>query len=171
MLLKYNIETTRLMIRSWKKTDTEFTLDLWGDRENGKYMSDPARENQDGEYLQAVEEMEDHPEGYYFVAVLKGEGNRVGTCCAFPENGNYDIGYCISKMHWKEGLGTEMIAALISWIKENGGKTITGEVADVNLASIALLRKFGFSEDIKTRYKKWGEETYFDSHYYKLNLE
>ena len=51
------------------------------------------------------------------------------------------------------------------------GKSITGEVADINLASVALLRKFGFSEDRKTRYKKWGEETYFDAHYYKLNLE
>ena len=52
-----------------------------------------------------------------------------------------------------------------------GGKSVTGEVADINLASVALLRKFGFSEDRKTRYRKWGEETCFDAHYYKLNLE
>ena len=52
-----------------------------------------------------------------------------------------------------------------------GGKSITGEVADINLASVALRHKFGFSEDRKTRYKKRGEETYFDAHYYKLNLE
>ena len=168
MLLNNNLETSRLIIRSWKRTDTDFTLNLWGDRENGKYMSDPARENQDEDYLQAVSEMEDNPNGYYLIAVLKENGNQVGTCCAFPENGNYDIGYCISKDHWKEGLGTEMIGALINWIKENGGKTVTGEVADANLASIALLRKHGFSEDRKSQYKKWGEETYFDAHYYKL---
>ena len=94
-----------------------------------------------------------------------------GTCCMFPEDCNYDIGYCISKSHWKEGLGTEVIDAIIRWVKAQGGKSITGEVADINLASVALLRKFGFSEDRKTRYKKWGEETYFDAHYYKLNLE
>ena len=35
---------------------------------------------------------------------------------------------------------------------------------------VALLHKFGFSEDRKTSYKKWGEETYFDAHYYKLNI-
>ncbi|MBO4909573.1 MAG: GNAT family N-acetyltransferase [Lachnospiraceae bacterium] len=168
MLLNNNLETSRLIIRSWKRTDTDFTLNLWGDRENGKYMSDPARENQDEDYLQAVAEMEDNPNGYYLIAVLKEDGTKVGTCCAFPENGNYDIGYCISKDHWKEGLGTEMIGALINWIKENGGETLTGEVADANLASIALLRKLGFSEDRKSRYKKWGEETDFDAHYYKL---
>ena len=168
MLLIKDIETPRLMIRSWNRSDTDFTLSLWGDKENGKYMSDPARENQDEKYLQAVDGMEDNPEGYYLLAVLKEDGSPVGTCCAFPENGNYDIGYCISKAHWKEGLGTEMIDALILWIKGEGGKSITGEVADMNTASIALLRKFGFSEDRKTRYKKWGEETYFDAHYYKL---
>ena len=37
--------------------------------------------------------------------------------------------------------------------------------------STAQVEKFGFLEDRKTRYKKWGEETYFDAHYYKLNLE
>ncbi len=63
-----------------------------------------------------------------------------------------------------------MIAAIIRWVKAEGGQSITAEVADSNLASVALLRKFGFSEDRKTRYKKWGEETYFDAHYYKLVL-
>lgn len=171
MLLNRIIETPRLVIRSWKKSDADFTRSLWGDRENGMYMSDPAFENQDEEYLQSIDEMEDNPDGYYMIAVLKEDGSPVGTCCAFPENENYDIGYCISKSHWKEGLGTEMIDALIDRIRSEGGKSITGEVADVNLASIALLRKFGFSEDRKTRYRKWGEETYFDAHCYKLNLE
>ncbi|WP_051207765.1 GNAT family N-acetyltransferase [Butyrivibrio sp. AE3006] len=171
MLLTKNIETPRLIIQSWRKTDTDFTLALWGDAENGKYMSDPSSENQDEGYRKAVAEMEDSPDGYYLIAILKEDGSRVGTCCAFPENENYDIGYCISKDHWKEGLGTEMIGALIEWIRAASGKSVTGEVADLNLASVALLRKLGFSEDKKTRYKKYGEETYFDAHYYKLDLE
>ena len=103
-------------------------------------------------------------------AELRENGAPVGTCCAFPEGGNYDIGYCISKDHWKEGLGTEMLAALIEWIKQQGGRSVTGEVADQNAASVALLSKLGFCPDRKTRYKKWGEETYFDAHYYRLDL-
>ena len=88
MLLIKNIETPRLTLRSWHKSDKDFTLSLWGDKENG----------------------------------------------------NYDIGYCISKDHWKEGLGTEVIDAIIRWVKAEGGKSITGE------------------------------KTCFDAHYYKLNL-
>lgn len=171
MKLTKDIETPRLLIRSWQKNDKDFTLSLWGDRENGKYMSDPTYDNYDEKYLACVDEMEDNPDGYYLTAELKEEGKRVGTCCAFPENGNYDIGYCIAKDHWREGLGTEMIDALICWIGANGGKSITAEVADDNKASVALLRKFGFAEDRKTRFRKWGEETYFDAHYYKLNLK
>lgn len=171
MLLVKNLETPRLTIRSWKKSDKEFTLSLWGDKENGKYMSDPIRENMDEAYLKLVDEMEDNPDGYYLIAESKDDGTPVGTCCIFPQNGNYDIGYCISKHRWKEGLGTEMVAAIIRKVRAEGGKSVTAEVADVNRASVALLRKFGFAENRKTRYKKWGEETYFDAHYYKLKLE
>ena len=171
MLLIKNPETPRLRLRSWRKSDKDFTLSLWGDRENGKYMSDPVRENMDEAYLKCVDEMEDNPEGYYLLAERKADGTPVGTCCIFPENGNYDIGYCIAKEYWREGLGTEMVDAILRWVKAKGGKSVTGEVADGNLPSIALLRKFGFAEDRKTRYKKWGEETYFDAHYYKLNLD
>ena len=171
MLLIKNPETPRLRLRSWRKSDKDFTLSLWGDRENGKYMSDPVRENMDEAYLKCVDEMEDNPEGYYLLAERKADAMPVGTCCIFPENGKYDIGYCIAKEYWREGLGTEMVDAILRWVKAKGGKSVTGEVADANLASIALLRKFGFAEDRKTRYKKWGEETYFDAHYYKLNLD
>ncbi len=171
MLLDKSLETPRLTIRSWHMSDRDFTLSLWGDRENGRFMCDPVRENMDETYLKCVDEMEDSPEGYYLIAELKENGMSVGTCCIFPENGNYDIGYCVSKDRWKEGLGTEMIGAIIRFVKKSGGRSVTGEVADGNIASIALLRKFGFSEDRKTRYKKWGEETYFDAHYYKLDLE
>ena len=171
MLLTKNLETPRLLIRSWRKTDKDFTLSMWGDRENGKYMSDPARENMDEEYLKCVDEMEDDPERYYLIAELKEDGSPVGTCCIFPENGNFDIGYCVAKNRWREGLGTEIIGAIINFVRAEGGKSVTGEVADQNLSSVALLKKFGFFKDRKTRYKKWGEETYFDAHYYKLNLE
>ncbi len=171
MLLSKDLETPRLTIRSWRRDDKDVTLALWGDRENGRYMSDPVRENVDEAYLQCVDEMEDNPEGYYLIAAWKEDGTPVGTCCIFPENnGNYDIGYCIAKDHWKEGLGTEMVDAILRWVRAEGGKSVTGEVADGNLASVALLRKFGFAQDRKTRYKKWGEETWFDAHYYRLDL-
>ena len=63
-----------------------------------------------------------------------------------------------------------MISALIEWIRERGGRSVTGEIADDNKGSVGLVRKLGFKEDRKTRYKKRGEETYFDAHFWKLEL-
>ena len=139
---KIVIDTPRLEIRTYRPEDKEFILSTWGDRENGKYMCDPARENMDEKYLGLIDKMPDTPDGFYFVAWLKENGKPVGTCCAFPENGNYDIGY----------------------------SSASGEIADANEASVALARKLGFVQDRKTRYKKWGEETYFDAHFYRVDL-
>ena len=170
MKLLKDITTPRLVIRSWRISDREFTLSIWGDRDNGRYMSDPARENADEKYLACVDAMEDDPDGYFMTAELRETGTPVGTCCAFPEGDNFDIGYCIHKSRWREGLGTEMACALRQWIRDRGGRSVTAEVADDNLASVTLLRGLGFTEFKKTRYKKWGEDTYFDAHYYKLDL-
>ena len=171
-MLTKNILTPRLRLRTYTAADRDFVLALWGDRENGKYMIDPTAEHQDERYLAAIDEMADEPEGYSLVAELRESGALVGTCCAFPEaDDNWDIGYCIHKAHWRQGLGVEMVSALIGWIEAQGGRSVTGEVADDNAASVALLRKLGFSSHRKTHYKKWGEETYFDAHVYKLELK
>ena len=171
MTISDAIRTPRLLIRNYRKEDREFCLSLWCDEENGRYMSDPARKNIDEKYLACIDEMEDNPEGYYLIAELRETGMPVGTCCVFSESGNCDIGYCVSKDHWREGLGTEMVGALISLARALGGKSVTGEVADVNRASVALLRGLGFREERKARYKKWGEDTWFDSCFYRLDLE
>ena len=154
MELAKNLETPRLVIRSCRKTDTDFILSIWGDRENGKFMTAAASENVDEKYLEAIEGLSDDPDGYNMIIELKESGASVGTCCAYPENGNYDIGYSIAKDHWKEGLGTEMIGALLQWIRAEGGKSVSGEAADDNKAWRCCinsdLRKAG-----KPGIKKW----------------
>ena len=148
-----------------RKRQQHGTCEKPGDAETGD------SENVDEKYLEAIEGLSDDPDGYNMIIELKESGAPVGTCCAYPENGNYDIGYSIAKEHWKEGLGTEMIGALLQWIRAEGGKSVSGEVADDNKASVALLHKFGFTEGRKTRYKKVGEETWFDAHILQLELE
>ena len=164
MKLDADMATPRLRIRSYRDADREFCLSLWCDAENGRYMSDPLHENADEAYLAYFDGMEDDPDGYYLVAELRETGARVGTCCVFPEEGGFDIGYCIAKEHWREGLGSEMLGAILRWAAEHGGGAVTAEVADANAASAGLLRSFGFREARKTRFRKCGEETCFDAH-------
>ena len=133
-------------------------------------MADPRLELVDDRYLACFEGMADDPDGYYLVAEFKDSHERVGTFCLFPTEGNYDVGYCIARSHWREGLATEMMAGAIAYIRGLGGRSLSCEVADDNAASRALLAKFGFEQKQKTRYKKWNEEVYFDAHIYALSL-
>lgn len=168
MKLENDIITPRLILRSYRGKDRDFSLSLWCDPINGAYMSDPLAQNIDEKYLAYFEHMEDDPDGYYLIADLRSSHEPVGTFCLFPEGDSWDIGYCIAQERWREGLGSEMIAAALSFIKARGGKAVTAEVADENAASRALLFKFGFKEDRKTRFKKYGEDRFFDAHVFKL---
>ena len=170
MKLDKTIETPRLIIRSYLDCDKDFCLSLWCDEENGGYMADPLYKNIDEKYLSYFDGMQDCPDGYYMIVETKGDRERVGTLCMFPENGNYDIGYCVSKDHWREGFGSEMIAAVIDFVKAHGGTSVTAEVADGNAASLALLHKFGFAAGKKTVYKKRNEEKFFDAHIMEKKL-
>jgi RimJ/RimL family protein N-acetyltransferase len=170
MRLPENIETERLRLRPYENGDKAFCISMWCDGENGKYMADPLIENLDESYLACFDGMEDDPDGYYLIAEFKSTREPVGTFCMFPENGNYDIGYCIHRAHWREGLGSEMLGGAIRWILAHDGRSVSCEVADDNAASLALLRKFGFTEGKKTRYKKRNEDRYFDGHMHGLEL-
>ena len=170
MILPGPLHTQRLIIRPYERRDRDFCLSLWCDKENGRYLSDPVLEAADARYLSLIDEMADEKDGFYLIAELKGSDIPVATCCAFPEGDNCDIGYCVCKEMWRQGYGGEMIKALIGWAEHSGMASLSAEVADDNAASVALLKKFGFRADRITRYKKRGEETYFDAHVYVLAL-
>lgn len=171
MQIKNDLLTSRLIIRNYRKEDLPFVSAMWFDKENGKYMSDPEEAFIDDVYAKALNEMEDSPDGYYLVAVGKEDGKILGTCCMFPDGeGVYDIGYCVKKEYWKQGLGSEILEALIQWIRQAGAKEITAEVAKINAGSNALLRKYHFAVKKESEYKKYHMDIQFSSYIYSLSL-
>ena len=164
------IETARLLLRAQLGTDRDFIVSLWCDEENGAFMNTPVFADLDDEYLSFFDEMENDPDGYYLIAERKATGEPVGTFCVFPEEDSWDVGYCIDKKRWREGLGSEMLGGLIEFIKTSGGSAVTAEVADCNAASVGMLTKFGFAPTRATRFKKWGGDTVFDAHVFRLDL-
>ncbi len=167
MQIKTALRTARITIRDQQKDDRDFCAEMWLDPENGKYLSDPTAESADPEYMDALKTLVDDPSGYYLI--IEADGKRIGSCCAFPdENGVYDIGYCLHKTFWRQGYGYETLKLLISWIERLGGRKITAEVADANAASVALLRKCGFTAQKKTSFAKYHTDIRFDSHVYAL---
>ncbi|MBI9014807.1 MAG: GNAT family N-acetyltransferase [Clostridiales bacterium] len=137
------IESNRLVIRSTKKVDADFCINIWQDDEMGKYMSDPPRNKAGDYYLSWKESVEIFDGCCYFVAVSKKTGNYIGTCSAVPsdEEKSWSLGYSIHKSYWLQSYATEMIKALVDFCYNNGGCKITASVAQQNPGSNALLRK------------------------------
>lgn len=169
MQLRTVLRGERIAIRDYRKEDKGFCLAVWLDEENGRYLSDPTKESIDDGYRNALAALEDNPDGYYFI--VEADGKKIGTCCAFPDAaGTYDIGYCLHRDYWRQGYGSEMLKLLIAWVSQMGGRRITAEAADANTASVALLRKCGFTEWKKTSFSKYRTGIRFDSHVYALEM-
>lgn len=173
MQIEKNLVGTKIILRNYRKEDLKFSTDMWFDEEIGKYMSDPTAAYVDEEYRQALEGLQDSTNGYYLISQMKESDELVGTCCIFPDETReiYDIGYCIEKRFWKQGYGSEMLNLVIEWIKQQGGKKITAEVAVENEASKALLTKFGFEVGEETEFKKYHMDVVYKSYIYQLEVK
>ena len=172
MQLERELRSKRMTVRDHQAADLPSITAMWFDEENGKYMSDPTREHVDAAYQQALDELEDNPEGYYLTVVSNGTGRIMGTCCIFPDEKwrGFDIGYCIHKDCWRQGYGSELIALIIDWVRGHGGVEITAEVAKENAASRRLLEKNGFEAVEESQFKKYNMGITFESYIYRIKL-
>ena len=166
MKLDAVISGERLRLRSYAPEDLAFVSSLWFDPENGKYLSDPEWPALDSRFRAALDGLADSPYGYYLVAERKDTGERIGTCCAFPdETGSAcEIGYCVQKQHWRRGYGSEILAVLEAWIFGRGAREIRAEVAAENAASIALLQKRGFAVEREAEFQKYNRGITYKSY-------
>jgi RimJ/RimL family protein N-acetyltransferase len=166
------IETARLRVRSQTKADTAFCMSIWNDPEMGKYMSDPPIDKVDAEYLADLEGLENSPDGYFVIAEDKATGERIGTCCAFPEKGgvSWDLGYSIHQKFWRQGYATEMVRAVLDFAKAHGAQYATADVAKANAGSNGVMRKLGFAPIGEQTFRKSGTDLCYEGYTYQKNL-
>lgn len=166
----------RIIVRDCEKSDLDFCTGMWFDKENGKYLSDPEKEYIDEKFQRAVDEINDSPFGYYFVAESLDTGEQIGSCCAFPDYDGeddliFDIGYCVHKAYWRQGYGSETVMLLLDWIKSIGGKAVTAEAAKDNKASCEMLKKLGFEVLRESSFKKYNMDICFKSYIFGKTLK
>ena len=172
MKLDRPLEGERIVIRSYAPEDLDFCTGMWFDPENGRYLSDPAREYVDEVFQQALDGLQDSGYGYYLVVERKVGGERIGTCCAFPDEAGkaYDIGYCVHKSCWRQGFGREIVELLLDWVRDQDGTAVTAEAARENRGSCALLEKCGFTLKREASFRKYHMDIEFDSCIYERTL-
>lgn len=180
MRIETPLEGARVRVRDYRGEDLSFCTGLWFDAENGRYLSDPPAGGADAVYQRALDAMEDNALGFYFVIELRATGERVGTCCAFPQDEAgafdetqqcYDIGYCVEKTRWRQGYGEEAVRLLMAWAAARGAREMTAEAAKENAASCKMLEKLGFSVLREGSFKKYGTDLVFPSRVYAKRLD
>ena len=169
MKLDNRLIADRIIIRNYEIDDKDFCTGMWFDKENGKYLSDPTEEYIDEVFQNAVDSLQDSKYGYYFVIESITDGERIGSCCAFPNDDGsiIDIGYCINKKFWRNGYATEAVSKLIKWASGQSFKAITAEVAKENNASCGLMKKLGFNVKEETSFKKYNMDITYDSYVFE----
>ena len=166
------IETERLHLRPFERTDARFAISIWNDKEMGEYLLDEAMEEISDEYLRMIEDLVDDEECYYMIAENKENHERIGTCSfILSEDGTtMDIAYCVLKKLWRNGYATEMARGMVAYAKAHGVEKVTISIAKDNAGSIGVARKLGCTLKEEKLCTKRGEEEAHTVCLYELNI-
>ena len=166
------IETERLHLRPFERTDARFTISIWNDKEMGEYLLDEAMEEISDEYLRMIEDLADDEECYYMIAENKETHERIGTCSfLLSEDGaTMDIAYCVLKKLWRNGYATEMARGMVEYAKAHGIEKVTISIAKDNAGSIGVARKLGCALKEEKLCVKRGEEEAHTVCLYELDI-
>jgi len=86
------------------------------------------------------------------VIVIDGDGGRrvigsIGFHGPPDKNGRVEVGYRVEPEHRRQGVATEVVRALLDWAnREHGVTRFRAATAPDNLASQAVLARFGFRQ-------------------------
>ncbi|TDQ23818.1 GNAT family N-acetyltransferase [Tenacibaculum caenipelagi] len=160
-------ETKRLLIRKLQVVDIESFYELESNPKVLQYATgEPKNLEESKEDLDQLIIRYDNKENDFFIYAIERKSDKefIGTVALVKdEEGNDEIGYRFIEKYWGKGYATELCEGLIEYCKSIGIKKLIGCVADVNVASAKILKRFNFvaiekfiSEDIglpETKYE------------------
>lgn len=145
------IETNRLILRPFRSGDAPFMFKNWaGDREVTKFLTWNAhRSVSDSECIVNMWVAEYNENSCYnWAIVLKDLGEPIGGISVariYDNIGAVEMGYCIGKNWWGNGIMTEAFSAVIPYLFEVGFNRITAAHAVENPASGRVMQKCGLT--------------------------
>lgn len=109
------METDRLVIRKFKKSDVDNLYKLLSDEDSMRYIEPPYSRERAVSFLDTAG-LCDPP---LILAVEDRQGNFVGYVIYHPyEKDSYEIGWILQKEHWHKGYAKELTKALIEDAKK-----------------------------------------------------
>lgn len=147
-----NIETERLILRKVTQADAYQAYESWcTDDDVCRYL--PWTKHKDvNETIQiyTMWENEYDDETFRWIVQLKGSEEVIGTIDVISKeylsNGVCKIGYVYAKKYWRQGYGTEALAAVIKYLfEEADAEIVYGECYSSNPASGKIMQKCGMT--------------------------
>ena len=157
------IETERLYLRPFERTDARFAISIWNDKEMGEYLLDETMDEVSDEYLHMIEDLADDEECYYMIAESRQTRERIGTCSFIlsRDGKTMDIAYCVLKRLWRNGYATEMARGMVDYARTHGAEKVTISIAKDNAGSNGVARKLGCTvKEEKLCVKRGAEEAH-----------
>ena len=152
-----NFKTERLLLRAITPRDDHAFLRIFSDPETMKYWSREPLDGLDEAIKMVKEEIEwgETDKCLNWGIARREDGGLLGKVSLFDydkTHRNAEIGYVIDRSYWNRGLVSEVLVPVLAYaFGEIGLHRLEADVDPDNIASLALLKKFGFRREGLTR--------------------
>ncbi|MCY3414730.1 MAG: GNAT family N-acetyltransferase [Candidatus Heimdallarchaeota archaeon] len=141
------LRTERLVLRAIKEEDREAMYSIFSDPDVAKWFMDEILTD-----ITQVDPFITHFKQYFreckgITWAIEFEGEYIGSCGyeSISTEGTGDIGFDLSRQHWRKGLMTEALQAMIEYGNNDLQLSqITAHTAKENEAAQQILLKLGF---------------------------
>jgi ribosomal-protein-alanine N-acetyltransferase len=167
-------ETLRLRLRQIKPADVESLFALRSDREVLTYLDRaPAASLEEvGELIQRIQDDWVNNVSINWAISLPGQEDLIGTIGFWKIDKAHhraEIGYMLLPAYHRQGLMQEAMRAVLAYgFRQMKTHSVEANVNPNNMASIRLLRKFGFVQEAYFKENYYYAGTFVDSAIYSL---
>ncbi|MDF2486927.1 MAG: hypothetical protein K0R46_3095 [Herbinix sp.] len=172
------IETLRLVLRRFEEKDAKDMYENWaGDLQVCKYLSWGPHSNEEVSRKRILSWISNYIRfnSYVWVLEYKRSGVAVGSISveiADDKARMCEVGYCLGKEYWNQGLMTEALLAVMHYLfYEVGYQTIQAKHDVLNIASGRVMQKAGMTyskTELKVGVRR--DATYYDCDVYIRNI-
>ncbi len=143
------LETSRLILRSWRAADAVALFEILRDAEVVRYIADgkPFTMEKVKDFLAWAENYEKANDFCRWKVIEKSSGEIVGSggFARLDESAEIELGFLFAKNSWGKGFATEIAGACAGYgFKKLGFREIIAITDAENTASQKVLEKIGF---------------------------
>ncbi len=174
-----SVETIRLLLRRFTTEDVEDMFYNWaGDEETCRFLSWGPHQNMDVTWRRVNSLIRNYAyqNTYHWAICLKDSNMAIGSVSVEIFNDkelSCEVGYCIGREYWNQGLMTEALRAVIHYLFfDVGYHKVTARHDVMNVASGRVMQKCGMKfEKIIPHAGLRRDGKYYDCAFYGRSIE